>query len=82
MERHTLDDILSGMNNDGFANPTHDRDNLPGVGYISTFDSTQLGRSGNLVRNVFADLNAPDPHYDVIEQNPLGDILHHRIYKP
>ncbi len=80
MHRRTLDDILGGMSRGGFANPPH-KDGLPGVGYISNFDPSQLGRSGNEVRNCVYH-GGTNPHYDVIERNAVGEHLHHRIYKP
>ena len=73
-----LGDINSGIGRGGLWTPCHERDNLEGLGYISTFNKNELGRSGNEVLNVFNDGN----HYDVIEKNPFGNVLHHRIYDP
>ncbi len=81
MNPGSLDNILSGMDRGGFANPPH-RDGLSGLGYIAPFDLSEVGRSGCEVRNVFADLGAVNPHFDVIERNAFGDHLHHRIYFP
>ncbi len=81
MDRSTLDSILSGMDRGGWANPAH-KDRLPGCGYVSDFDATQLGRSGNELINCRPDLSNCNSHYDIIERTNGGEFLHHRIYKP
>jgi hypothetical protein len=82
MRRETLDDILAGMDRGGFATPAHLRDKSPGLCYIAEFDPWQVGRSGAQVLNVFPDLREIGSHYDVIERNSVGEVLHHRIYPP
>ena len=81
MNRSTLDDLLGGMDNGGFPVPPH-KDGHAGLGYSASFDPMEVGRSGNEVLNVFNDMGAPNPHFDVIEKNRTRDVLHHRIYDP
>lgn len=83
----TLDDILNKKKE--WIELTPHKDGLPGRGYISTFDKSKLGKPDgatdqiNDVIKSSPDLRHGDPHYDVIEKNPMtGNIYHNRIYKP